>query len=72
MLYIYANKLAITVNARVQGQSTRSIGRQMARMYGFPTRSSQRDSETFISWDILSAPLPRCRCITCLADESEA
>ncbi|CAI7635784.1 unnamed protein product [Penicillium pancosmium] len=72
MLYIYANKLAITVDARVQGQSTRSIGRQMARMYGSPTRSSQCDSETFIAWDILSAPLPPCRCITCSADESEA
>lgn len=71
MLYIHANKLAITVDARIQGQSTQFIGRQMARMYGSP-RGSQRDSETFIAWDWLSNHALRCRCRTCLADASEA
>ncbi|KAJ5963146.1 hypothetical protein N7481_013451 [Penicillium waksmanii] len=72
MLYIQANKLAITVDARVQGQSTQFIGRQMARLYGSPTRVSHRESETYIAWDWLSNTALRCRCRTCLADESEA
>lgn len=72
MLYIHVNRMAIRADARVQNQSTQFIARQMANMYGSPTSASQRESETFIAWNILSAPLPHCHCITCLADKSEA